>query len=99
MGLMAVALLAAGIREQGMRAAERKAVPYWLLGGVILLLLPAGATTLAIPQPNTFPYNSLNGFANGLFVIIPLVFADWLRSSLRTWVQGSDGQLWRQCFL
>ena len=88
MGLMAVALLAAGIREQGMRAAERKAVPYWLLGGVILLLLPAGATTLAIPQPNTFPYNSLNGFANGLFVIIPLVFADWLRSSLRTWVQG-----------
>lgn len=88
MGLMAVALLAAGIREQGMRAAERKAVPYWLLGGVILLLLPAGATTLAIPQPNTFPYNSLNGFANGLFVIIPLVFADWLRSSLRAWVQG-----------
>ena len=52
-----------------------------------LLLLPAGATTLAILQPGNFPYNSLNGFANGLVVVIPLVFMDWLRPSRLNLVQ------------
>ena len=80
MALLAAALLWQSGRRQGLSGPGPLAA-HWALGCLWLVLLPAGATTLAILQPETFPYNSLNGFANGLFLLIPLVFADWMRPS------------------
>lgn len=86
MGLLAAALILQSGRERGLAGAA-SVIGHWVAAGVWLVLLPAGATALAILQPGSFPYNSLNGFANGLFVLIPLVFVDWLRPSRATPVQ------------
>ncbi len=41
-----------------------------------LAAMPAGCSVLAVLQPQNFPYNSLNGFANGLFlVVLPILAA------------------------
>ena len=46
------------------------------LAVVSLAAMPAGCSALAVLQPQNFPYNSLNGFANGLFlVLLPILAA------------------------
>lgn len=86
MALLTATLIAKSGKERGLSGAAALTA-HWATAGIWLLLLPAGATTLAILQPGNFPYNSLNGFANGLVVVIPLVFMDWLRPSRLNLVQ------------